>query len=61
MADLEHVEINRYHRELEDDVRHLVRKYSRIMGWDVPELDEAEARTLIFQALRQALEDVERE
>lgn len=61
MADLEQVEIQRYRRELEHDVRHLVKKYCRIMSWEVPELDEAQADKLIFQALRAALDEVERE
>jgi len=61
MASLEQVEINRYHNELVHDVRHLVQKYCRIMGWEVPELDEGEARRRIFQALKDALADVERE
>jgi hypothetical protein len=61
MADLEHVEIQRYRRELEHDVNHLVKKYCRIMSWEVPELDEAAASKLIFQALRAALDEVERE
>jgi hypothetical protein len=61
MADLEQVEIQRYRRELEDDVRHLVKKYCRIMSWEVPELDEAEAGKRIFQALRGALDEVEQE
>jgi hypothetical protein len=61
MADLEQVEIDRYRRELEDDVRHLAKKYCRIMSWEVPELDEARARPLIFEALRGALAQVEQE
>jgi hypothetical protein len=61
MADLANVEIQRYGHELEDDVRHLVKKYCRIMSWEVPELDEAEARGLIFNALREALETAEKE
>jgi hypothetical protein len=61
MADLEHIEIDRYHKELVDDVRHLVRKYCRIMAWEVPEIDEGEAGKLIFQALKDALADVEKE
>jgi hypothetical protein len=61
MADLEQVEINRYRRELEHDVRHLVKKYCRIMSWEVPELKESEAGKLIFMALRQALDEVEKE
>ncbi len=61
MADLEQVEIHRYRRELEHDVRHLVKKYYRIMSWEVPELDEQEAEQLIFAALREALDQVEKE
>jgi hypothetical protein len=44
---------------LDDDVQHLVKKYCRIMGWEVPELDEGAARTLILQALRESLAKVE--
>jgi len=61
MADLEQVEIHRYRRELEHDLRHLVKKYCRIMSWEVPELDETEADKLIFMALREALDQVEKE
>ncbi|WP_295543188.1 hypothetical protein [uncultured Thiohalocapsa sp.] len=60
MPDLEQVEIHRYRHELEHDVQHLVKKYCRIMGWEVPELDEQEAEQLIFAALREALDQVEK-
>jgi hypothetical protein len=59
MSNLEQLEITRYQNELVDDVRHLVKKYCRIMAWEVPELDEAEARRLIFGALKGALAEVE--
>jgi hypothetical protein len=59
MSSIEQVEMARYRKELEDDVQHLVKKYCRIMGWEVPELDEAAARALIFQALRAALDKSE--
>jgi hypothetical protein len=59
MASIEQVEMARYRKELEDDVQHLVKKYCRIMGWEVPELDETAARALIFQALRGALDKSE--
>lgn len=52
MATIEEIEIDRYAKELEEDVRHLVKKYSRIMGWDVPDLDEHAARRLILDALQ---------
>ncbi len=60
MPELEQVEIARYQNELVHDVRHLVTKYCRIMGWEVPELDEKEASRLIFQALRSALDEAEK-
>jgi hypothetical protein len=60
MTELEQVEIERYRSELEHDVRHLVKKYCRIMNWEVPELDEQKASALIFAALKDALADAER-
>ncbi|MBK1643879.1 hypothetical protein CKO25_04215 [Thiocapsa imhoffii] len=58
MASIEEIEMARYAKELEDDVRHLVKKYGRIMGWDVPDLDEQEARRLILDALHAAVTHV---
>lgn len=58
MTDVEQTVMERYHDELEDDMRHLLNKYSRIMGWSVPELHEQEARELILGAMRAALEKV---
>lgn len=60
MAGLEQIELNRYHQELVQDVQHLVKKYCRIMSWEVPELDEQEARRLIFAAFREALDQAEK-
>jgi hypothetical protein len=59
MVTIEQVEMARYRKELEDDVQHLVKKYSRIMGWEVPELDETAAQKLIFAALRSAVDKAE--
>ena len=59
MASIEQVEMARYRKELEDDVQHLVKKYCRIMGWEVPELDETAARKLIFETLRSAVDKAE--
>jgi hypothetical protein len=58
MTDSEKIELARYHREILEDLRHLVKKYGRIMEWDVAEVNEKEARTLIFQAMRDALAKV---
>jgi hypothetical protein len=62
MAEIEKVEMTRYHREIVEDLRHMLKKYSRIMQWDVPDaLDEAETRRLILQSLGDALAEVEAE
>lgn len=61
MTDIEKLEIARYYYELEDDVRHIVKKYHRIMGWEVPELDEQTARKFILEAMEKALNKVKDE
>ena len=61
MTDIENIEMARYYGELEDDLRHMLKKYCRIMGWEVPELDEPTARQLILEAMREALARVEKE
>ncbi|KAA6184011.1 hypothetical protein F2Q65_13725 [Thiohalocapsa marina] len=57
MPSQEQIEMSRYQRELEHDVQHLVKKYCRIMSWDIPELDEKEASRLILDALQTAVND----
>jgi hypothetical protein len=59
MTSPEQIQMERYSSELEDDIRHIVKKYSRIMGWGIPELDEGTARRLILEAMRSALAKVE--
>jgi len=61
MSDVEKIEMARYHHEVVDDVRHMVGKYGRIMAWDVPDLDEGQARGLILTAIKEALAQVEGE
>lgn len=57
----EDIQMERYASELEDDVRHIVKKYSRIMGWGIPELDEVAARRLILESMHKALAKIEGE
>lgn len=59
MSDIEKIEIDRYRREIVEDVRHMVAKYCRIMAWDIPEADEGEARDLVLGAIKAALAQVE--
>ncbi len=62
MTDIENVEMARYHREIVEDLRHMLKKYTRIMEWDVPDaVDEGETRRLILQSLRDALAEVDAE
>ena len=61
MTDVEKIEIGRCYREIVHDLRHVLKKYHRIMAWDVPELDEKEAREPIFRAQHNALAEVEAE
>ncbi len=55
MAEFEQIALERYAKELEDDMRHLLKKYCRMMGWNVPELDEEKARELILASMQDAL------
>ena len=59
MTDSEEIAIERYATELEDDMRHLLNKYCRMMGWNVPELDEAKARGLILASMQDALQKIQ--
>ena len=61
MQGTEEIQMERYYGELEDDLRHILKKYGRIMGWGVPELDEAAARQLILSAMHQALAKLDSE
>ncbi len=62
MSDIENIELARYHREIVEDLRHMLKKYSRIMEWDVPDVvDEGATRKLILKSLRDALAEVEAE
>lgn len=59
MSEMEQIEIDRYRTEIEDDVQHLLKKYCRIMSWNIPELDQDAARSLITQALKDSLEKLD--
>jgi hypothetical protein len=61
MSEVEKIQMDRYFDELEDDVRHIIRKYGRIMGWGVPDLNEANSRDFILEALHTVLKKIESE
>lgn len=55
MPDVEKIQMQRYYDELEDDLRHLIKKYCRIMGWSIPEINEQTARELILDSMQKVL------
>ena len=59
MAEIEQLEMNAYRAQLNADVKSLVEKYRTIFGWDVPDIDEGLSDRLIFEALKQAIHDIE--
>ena len=59
MTDVEKIEMARYRSELEDDLHHMLKKYYRIMSWEVLELDEHRARQLILSSIHDALAKLE--
>jgi hypothetical protein len=61
MPQIEELEMDLHRAQLNSDVRHLVDKYRAIFGWDVPEVDEALSQRLIVKAIRQALDDLEKQ
>jgi hypothetical protein len=54
----EQLELDAHREQLEADVSRLVDKYLAMAEWDVPEIDEPLACSLIVVAIRQALDRV---
>ena len=60
MAKMEQLEMDAHRAQLVRDVETLVNKYRAIFGWDVPGLNEGAADQLIWAAVRQALDQMEK-
>ena len=56
MSDIQQAEIAKLHSQITQDVHKLVDKYLRIMEWEVPETDEAAARSMILEQIKVTLE-----
>jgi len=52
-------ELAQLHDTIVDDVNSLVSKYMSIVGWDVPENDEPEAKRKIIAIVKEAIKDLE--
>lgn len=59
MLKIEELEMNAHRTQLNTDVKNLVEKYRTIFGWDIPEIDEISSDQLIFEAIKQALKNIE--
>ncbi|AXH14408.1 hypothetical protein [Malaciobacter mytili] len=54
-------ELAQLHDTIVSDVNSLVNKYMAIVGWDVPENDEEEAKRKILAIIKDTLEKIEEE
>ena len=52
-------ELAQIHDSIVDDVKGLVDKYMSIIGWDVPENDEENAKKKILSIIKDAIADIE--
>ena len=55
MASMEEIEMEKRRKGLDKDVASLVDKYLRAMEWNIPEADEARARQMILDEIKQAI------
>lgn len=61
MEKIEQLELDEHRSQIIADVKSLVEKYRAIFDWDVPEIDQNVADSLILAAIRKALDDLEKE
>ena len=60
MSKIQEIEIKKYHNRIVKDVNHLIERYREIMAWDIPDNDPQEADKLIFEAVKVAIKECER-
>ncbi len=60
MAQMEQQELDAHRGQLVAEVQALVERYRSIFQWDIPEIDQARSDRLIVQAIRDALDGVEK-
>ena len=59
MAKIEQLEMDAQRAQLNADMKDLVAKYRSIFGGNVPDIDEALSDRLVFEALKEALNNIE--
>ncbi len=60
MAQMEQLEMDAHRGQLVADVQALVERYRSIFEWDIPEIDQARSDRVILQAMRDALDGIEK-
>ena len=60
MTQIVQLELNAHRGQLVADVQALVERYRSIFEWDIPDIDENRSDRLILQAIRDALDGVEK-
>jgi hypothetical protein len=61
MAHIEELELSAHRSDIIKDVNDLIEKYRTIFEWDVPDIDENLANTLILNEVRKGLDDIQNE
>lgn len=59
MQSMEEIEMDKRRKALDKDVASLLDKYLRVMEWNIPEADEARARQLILDEIKQSISRLE--
>jgi hypothetical protein len=60
MKSIEQLELAAHRKQIDMDVMRLVEKYRSIFDWDVAEIDQRLADTLILTEIRNALDEREK-
>ncbi|MGA7949510.1 MAG: hypothetical protein WCA45_05025 [Thiobacillaceae bacterium] len=61
MENIEQIELDAHRSQIIADVKSLVEKYRSIFDWDIPEIDQNRADKLILAAIRECLDEIERD
>lgn len=61
MAKIESIELASYRSEIAGDVKVLVEKYRKIFDWDVPDIDQRAADTLILTEVALAVDTIRKD
>jgi len=61
MSKIEEVELDAHRSQIVADIKNLVEKYRAIFGWDIPDIDQKAADKLILAAIRNELDNIEKQ